>query len=156
MMKDGHVVGLIIGMVLVAASVGAQSDPSAGDTTAPANCLLCICNNATPNPVLIGCERPGLGGFTLTQCMSACAPGTGGIFGTSRVCSVELGCPASELGRCNDGLNNDAYLNLGTDALDLECARHVAPALSSVGLAAVGLLLLGGGASVVRRRQGRS
>jgi len=63
-------------------------------------------------------------------------------------CSSVSGCPDTEAGQCDDGVNNDAWLDGDTDCDDADCASDPAcvpvPTVSSWGIASLGLLLLAG------------
>ncbi len=57
--------------------------------------------------------------------VSACLDIGCGADDTSDECEV-AGCPTSEAGQCDDGVNNDAYQNSDTDCADAACASDPA------------------------------
>ena len=64
-------------------------------------------------------------------------------------------CPPTEVGQCNDSINNDGWVDGVTDAADPDCAvqqpTSAAPAVGVAGIAAVIALLLGIAALRIRR-----
>jgi len=77
-----------------------------------------------------------------------CSPCTVGSFGTP-ACGTDafINCPTSETGQCNDGVNNDAWLDDLTDCRDPDCftdpACLAAPAMSRTTLLFLVLTLVG-------------
>lgn len=64
-----------------------------------------------------------------------------------RIGPCESFCPPDESGACDDGINNDAYLDEVTDCADPDCAgdavcRAAAPATSNLGLGLILVALL--------------
>lgn len=59
-------------------------------------------------------------------------------------------CPPVEAGQCNDGVNNDAWLDDLTDTQDPDC-KAATPAASPYGMAALLVVLAGFGAYRLRK-----
>jgi len=117
-------------------------------------CYACIC---TGQDFASACRFSDP--FSTTECDSVCGVGNSSTHTFDAACA-DIGvtrCPTSEVGRCSDGVNNDAYQNDLTDCDDSACfndpaCRLKAPTLSHAGLTLAGLLLLSGGVWLVRRR----
>jgi hypothetical protein len=64
-------------------------------------------------------------------------------------------CPPTEVGRCNDQINNDGWVDAVTDAADPDCAAQApanpVPIVGTIGIAAIVVLLLGVAALRIRR-----
>jgi hypothetical protein len=69
---------------------------------------------------------------------------------------ADWNCPATEVGQCNDGLNNDAWVDDLTDAEDPDCQAVTTPApvpaMSAAGVTALVLFLIGVAVYRLRRR----
>ena len=138
--------------VLMLLGVGAfvATPAHAGDM-----CWYCLCARSIS---AIGACTDTSPGFSEADCTAACAPDAGSPTANTGITCAEKGsCPQSELGHCSDGVNNDAYLNDLTDCADPACiddpaCRLKAPAISHANLTFVGVLLLGGGVYLLRRR----
>ena len=131
-------------------------------TTAMVTAIGLAAANANAGAGCTGCDNcPG----DLTICFSA---GTAisecenlGCSGTESSDQCGTGdvafCPLTEVGQCDDGLNNDAYQNILTDCDDPACASDpacvVVPTLSEWGLMAMTLLVLTVGTIVFDRRR---
>ena len=139
-------VGWILGAVLA-------SIPLAVPARA-AVCYACIC---TGQDFAAACRFSAP--FSTTECDSVCGAGSSSTHTFDAACTdlEATRCPTSEAGHCSDGVNNDAYQNDLTDCADPACfndpaCRVKAPTLSRTALSLAGLLLLGAGAWLARRR----
>ena len=124
---------------------------------APAHAAVCYACICTGQDFAAACRFSDP--FSTTECDAVCGAGNGSAHTFDAACAnfAVTRCPTSEAGRCTDGINNDAYQNDVTDCADSACFNDPActlkaPALSHLALTFAGILLLGGGVHLVRRR----
>lgn len=133
--------------VLIVCIVGTRADAACcrASCIGPVPWLACFAD--TTSCSTLQCAD---GGSTSLAVDAAGVCGTGPLFAS---------CPPTEVGRCNDLINNDGWVDNVTDAADPDCAvqqpANPAPTVSALGIVAVAVLMVGIAALRIRRlRQG--
>ena len=121
--------------------------PPRGASTSCAVCHTCPPDNSA------GYCAPETSGFEQI-CSQLSCEGMGVAFVP---CAETTGCPSSEAPRCDDGVNNDAWLDELTDCADPDCSSVSpclvrAPAMGTPALLATALASLALGIRILNRR----